>query len=462
MWSVGILVAVAAASCSSPNNSSCSSQQMISEQAETYLCEAFVALTLSLQADYTSLHHLITVQLNQIHQVDALYDRFAEEHSEQICVAIGQRIHALCGLCKGLSHRAHSEAMPYFATAAAAVVNVSKHLCKSSHSAMLLGRVLVFMHRMVACLGVEVVPLVQEVLPMLLLSGGTWDADDPVQLINQSMIEFDRECLSTVTLLFSDVVHYYYARLSALQSQWGHEPNSLEAPHVCLERSGLFRRYLLFIQHAVVYGCSAALYSLRSGAQLDAVLSLVLVGVTGVVPRDISLLDASDQNICGIVTASYGATAEATSINKAALIILHSLVANWLLPKPLHHEALPSEVEGKFRSFLFEQALPGAMQLVSGWTISGSQMQAAGRYRLNLKDAASQAVVQELSVLLFVSIAALGPQGNSYLEQLLCALHWPAEAALKVVRLLPPHSAATVHCFKDSFKRLVRDCAGLK
>jgi hypothetical protein len=302
---------------------------------------------------------------------------------------------------------------------------------------------------------------VQEVLPVLLLPGGTSDADDPVQLINQSMIEFDRECLSTVTLLFSDVVHYYYARLSALQSQWGHEPSSVEAPHVCLERSGLFRRYLLFIQHAAVYGCSAALYSLRSGAQLDAVLSLVLVGVTGAVPRDVSLLDASDQNICGIVTASYGATAEATSINKAALIILHSLVANWLLPQPLQ-EALPSEVEGKFRSFLFEQALPGAMHLVSGWTVSGSQTQAADIYRLNLKDAASQAVVQELSVLLFVSIAALGPQGNSYLEQLLCALHWPAEAALKVARLLPPHSVATVHCFKDSFKRLVRDCAGLK
>jgi hypothetical protein len=434
---------------------------MISEQAETYLCEAFVALTLSLQTGYASLHHLITVQLNQIHQVDALYDCLSEVYSEQICVSIGQRIHALCGLCKGLSHRAHSETMPYFATAAAAVINVSRHLCKSSHSAMLLGRVLVFMHRMVACLGVEAVPLVQEVLPVLLLPGGTSDADDPVQLINQSMIEFDRECLSTVTLLFSDVVLYYYARLSALQSQWGHEPSSLEAPHVCLERSGLFRRYLLFIQHAVVYGCSAALYSLRSGAQLDAVLSLVLVGVTGAVPRDVSLLDASDQNICGIVTASYGATAEVTSINKAALIILHSLVANWLLPQPLQ-EALPSEVEGKFRSFLFEQALPCAMHLVSGWTVSGSQTQAAGRYRLNLKDAASQAVVQELSVLLFMSIVALGPQGNSYLEQLLCALHWPAEAALKVARLLPPNSAATVHCFKDSFKRLVRDCAGLK
>ena len=87
---------------------------MISEQAETYLCEAFVALSLSLtlQTDYaSSLQHLITVQLNQIQQVDALYDRFVEAYSEQICVAIGQRINALCGLSKGLSHRAHSEAM---------------------------------------------------------------------------------------------------------------------------------------------------------------------------------------------------------------------------------------------------------------------------------------------------------------------------------------------------------------
>lgn len=439
---------------------------MISEQAETYLCEAFVALSLSLtlQTDYaSSLQHLITVQLNQIQQVDALYDRFVEAYSEQICVAIGQRINALCGLSKGLSHRAHSEAMPYFATAAAAVVNVAKHLCKSSHNALLCGRVLVFMHRMVACLGVEAVPLVREVLPVLLRPGVASDAEDPVQLINQSMIEFDRECLGTVSLLFSDVVNYYYARLSALHTQWGHEPSSLEAPHVCLERSGLFRRYLLFIQHTALYGCSAALYSLRNGAQVDAVLCLVLVGVTGAVSRNVSLLDASDRNICGIVTASYGATAEATSINKAALIILHSLVAKWLLPQPLQEEALPPDVDGKFRSFIFEQALPGAMYLVSGWTVSGSQTQAAGGYRLNLKDAASQAVVQELAVFLFVSIAALGTQGSSYLEQLLSALHWPAEAALKVARLLPPHSAATtVHCFKDSFKKLVRDCAGLK
>jgi hypothetical protein len=491
----------------------------LSEQSELYLCETVGLLTVQYHLQRPEggrgevghidrLRAIVEGQLSQLHSALCL---LAEQPqlSEVLCLLAAQRVNALAGLTKGFSGTTCSEAVPVFESASAAIVAVSQRL---GFHAGVRAKVLVYQHRMVACIGPRAIAYAHHIVSALLQHAEMGDVDAVVQVLNQLLVEYEGACYEVVDALYGAVEGKYVALAAyldassgasvaaggggSINSNSGGGGGSVEAPHVQTERLSLQRQYLLFVQHVVLYGCAAVLYGPSYLHRLEHLLvRVVLVGITGGGP-DLLRASASasaaglDGVAVGARTIGGGESADTVPVRKGALSILNGLVTAWLLPPTattasptaaatalraanVHVPilpAVPAEVAAAFRSYLLDQAVPRAVYTVSAWCThatgsSGADLSAAARVQqMNVKDAASQSVLVEIAALLRGAHGVLAQSSNGnnnssmmYFPAMLQSLGWTDH---RIQGFMGHLIAATpLGSYKDAFKVFIRECS---
>lgn len=491
-----------------------SKKSPISEQSEMYLCETVALLTSHFSAGFNNndngsstgtelLRAIVDAQLSQMHTALCL---FAEQPqlTEALCAVVTRRMSALAGLTKGFSCKANPAAVSVFEQATTAVVAVAQRL---SFQRGLRAKILVFLHRMVSCIGERILPYEEQVLPALLAAADATDADDVVQVLNQLMVEYGRDALSVVDKLFLSVVDKYSALSATLESSstttvatTSISSTSTDtttttvpgvvAPHLQSERLSLHRQYLLFLQHLACFNCAATLFNPAHLHRLEGILySVVLEGISGGSPAGQRGATEDTSSSGNKVNPSYLASTDSQDsapVRKGALSIVNGLVSAWLLPPgasapttgistispggSLSSAAavLPdpptAEVAQAFRSYLLEQALPRALYSVSAWCTQPPHRIGA---QLNVKDAAAQSVLVEMALLLRDTHLVLSYQTTSgvsnpaesvaYFQNVLRSLGWPEH---RVQGFLQHLTAPTpLGTFKEAFKLFIRECS---
>lgn len=457
----------------------------VSEQSELYLCETVALLTASLSAGSEAdavrgselLRGIIEVELGQLHLALCLSNQ-QPQLMEALCAVATRRLAALAGLTKGYSCKNNTAAVPVFEAAASAVVSVTQRL---AFQRGVRSKVMIFLHRMVACIGSRVLGYQEQILPVLLAHADSSDADEVVQVLNQLMVEYLHECLPLVQTLFGVVVDKYSALSSALESVSvlpGQEGSAIEAPHVHAERLALHRQYLLFVQHVVTCGCAAALFTPEHLPRLEGILfSVVLPALAGGAVSSDAGKEVSSQALR--VNPNHignSDTQDSVPVRKGGLVILNGLVTSWLLPPTLSSAPAgsavptppPAEVANAFRSYLLDQALPRAIHSISAWCAPATGSGCAVKSQLNVKDAAAQGVLIELAVLLRNTHSVLSfdpasqsvsniPASSAYFTSMLQSVGWPGH---KVQIFLQQLTAQTpLGTYKETFKLFIRECS---
>lgn len=478
-----------------------SKKSLISEQSEMYLCETVALLTshfssgpgASSSANGTELlRGIVDAQLSQMHLALCL---FAEQPqlTEGLCAVVTRRMSALAGLTKGYSCRMNPSAVPVFEQSTTAVVAVAQRL---AFQRGLRAKILVFLHRMVACIGERILPYEGQILPALLAAADATDADDVVQVLNQLMVEYGQDSLPVVDKLFLSVIDKYSSMSVALESSSTATVTTssavetaagVVAPHLQSERLSLHRQYLLFLQHVACFNCAATLFNPAHLHRLEEILySVVLVGISGGSAAGQGAQDT------GKINPSYLASTDSQDsapVRKGALSIVNGLVSAWLMPPGISAAPAPSgvtsspggtlssaavavvpnpppaEVAQAFRSYLLDQALPRALYSVSAWCTQPAHRQGA---QLNVKDAAAQSVLVELALLLRDThiVLAYSPatqamsntaESAAYFHNLLRSLGWPDHRTQVFLQHLT--AATPLGTFKEAFKLFIRECS---
>jgi hypothetical protein len=427
----------------------------------------------------------VDIELSQLHHALVLLGQ-QPALVEAISAVVTRRVAALAGLTRGYSYKGHPAAVPVFENATAGVVAVTQRL---AFHRPLRAKILIYLHRMVGCLGPRVVSLAHQVLPTLLGQADASDADDVVQVLNQLMVEYQSECLLLVQDLLGVVADKYTALSAAIeQTSTAQLPASatadgaIQAPHLHTERLNLHRQYLLFIQHVAMHGCSPALYSSAHLPRLENILfGVVLPAISGGAVSSDPSREHSSSSAVKVNPNHMGNTdtQDSVPVRKGALCILTALVSAWLLPpsapvSPANAAVLanppPPEVVAALRSYVLDHALPRALYSVSAWCTNNNNINsintASGvRAQLNVKDAAAQSVLVELAALLRATLASLSQEapgnGNShsaaYFMETLSALGWPEHRTQQFLQhLAAPTPLGT---FRDAFKLFIRECS---
>jgi hypothetical protein len=428
----------------------------------------------------------VDIELSQLHHALVLLGQ-QPALVEAISAVVTRRVAALAGLTRGYSYKGHPAAVPVFENATAGVVAVTQRL---AFHRPLRAKILIYLHRMVGCLGPRVLSLAHQVLPTLLAQADAGDADDVVQVLNQLMVEYQSECLPLVQDLLGVVADKYTALSAAIeQTSTAQVPASaagdgaIQAPHLHTERLNLHRQYLLFIQHVAMHGCSPALYSSAHLPRLENILfGVVLPAISGgAVSTDPSREHSSNAVKVNPNHMGNTDTQDSVPVRKGALCILTALVNAWLLPpsapvSPANAAVLanppPAEVVAALRSYVLDQALPRALYSVSAWCTTNNNNNsrsintASGvRAQLNVKDAAAQSVLVELAALLRATHASLSQEasGNgsnhsaAYFMKTLSGLGWPEHRTQQFLQhLAAPTPLGT---FRDAFKLFIRECS---
>ena len=81
-------------------------------------------------------------------------------------------------------------------------------------------RGVIFMHRMIAAVGYEILAPIQVILPSLLNYSDAKETDTVVQLLNQCMIEFSDQMLEVIDAVFLSVFHKYKFLYSSMEQNF--------------------------------------------------------------------------------------------------------------------------------------------------------------------------------------------------------------------------------------------------
>eukprot|EP00605_Chrysophyceae_sp_TOSAG23-4_P000515 GSChrysophyteH1.ASY1.ANO1.581.1 assembled CDS len=253
------------------------------------------------QQQLAVLHELSSVLVKQIHALLGHAD--IESHVAEIGDAVSHKISCMASLSKCLVTRLKPEHMSLFEPAAMAVSTACHSLGSLTN---VRAKVVVFLHRMVAMLGVNVIDLLGHIYPFLLQYSDATDTDHIVQVLNQALVEFRDRCGGLLDAVFSrtcekfeDLIRQF--EMTQMQNRWvveqssnatlnglgipvadsAHPPVVTEAPHIDLERASLHRQYVVFLQHVATQGCEAVLLSQSNQHRLEGVLSHLLKAIRG-------------------------------------------------------------------------------------------------------------------------------------------------------------------------------------
>lgn len=467
------------------------------------------------QQQLAVLHELSTVLVKQIHALLGHAD--IESLTAEIGDAVAHKISCMASLSKCLVTRLKPEHMSLFEPAAMAV----SAACHSLGSlANVRAKVVVFLHRMVAMLGVNVIDLLGHIYPFLLQYSDATDTDHIVQVLNQALVEFRDRCGGLLDAVFSrtcekfeDLIRQF--EMTQMQNRWvveqssnatlnglgiavadsNHPPVVTEAPHIDLERASLHRQYVVFLQHVATQGCEAVLLSQSNQHRLEGVLSLLLRAIRGeglggqlLTPPD-SPIGAGSGGPREIPRISVQAGLQ---MRKSAIASLVGLAKAWdpgALQDSHRAASVSPQLVHAFKNYIFEQALPVCLGgIATGYTVrsrgdgTDSIENAASTasnqsddsdantsdpgLELNFADAQTQNIIVEVGSLVYVSIAAYGKDEMiCYFQSTLPAFRWGPQSSQALLNLVHSTNDATrvssgqsIIQFREAFKKILRDC----
>lgn len=461
-----------------------SSSQMMLPNTFAYLPHSAVAVdanTLGLQQQLLS--DMVNLLVKQIQSI--LVHPEVGRYEAEFSAVITHKISSVASLSKGYSFKNHTHAISLFLHACEhGVIPCIEVFGKFSN---VRGRLVVFIHRMVQCIGKNVllVLVVHSVKCIFSYAESIREVEMAVQMLNQLMIEFTADAvplmeqmLPVVMIKFGtlfDENNSAVATCLTVNASVGGDPKIAIPAHLESERTTLVKLYLMFLQHLCMFDCSVAFYSGANIQYLDSVFGVMLQ----VLQNDGRV---QIQSIGGNETVSVSAAAACKPMSPVVMLGLRKNVVNMLtgLSKTwLGDNAAvspPENVINVFKSMLFNQFLP---MLLSACFRRNPTLVCAGGALIPTADAQGLSLVAEIGGLLWTVVTLTGASATtqamefiSYLQtSLLPGLGWtvyPSVCAELIDQLsncipaLPtgPGDVAAVPCtvgvYKENFKKSIK------
>jgi Exportin-T len=193
------------------------------------------------------------------------------KHPEEMANLIAHKLSCLSSVAKGYDLRQRPDAVSVFEQTAGTVVAAVSNVATVSEVRL---KTVVFLHRMVKCLGPRSMELIQVCFGSLLTHADTKDFEPIAQVLNQAMVEFKSEASPLVDFYFEAVL----GKSVQLQASIEDSAGQLEATHIAAERAAQQRIYFVFLQHISTFGCHSVLISPSHMPMLETILNTALQG----------------------------------------------------------------------------------------------------------------------------------------------------------------------------------------
>jgi hypothetical protein len=357
--------------------------------------------------------------------------RRISRYGEQMSEIAAWKFGSLGALTKGHSPKSHSgEVANMFS---AALESILPAICEFAKFKQSRSKAIIFMHRMVQCIGDRVLEPCSKCIRVFLEYSEPNDVEHPIQLLNQLMAEFGAtQYSSSVVEIVDPVLLPVVDRLSAIFSELQQltaasdqilTANSTSETTLEAEKLNILRQYLMFLQHVATYHIHPVFISPTNVHRLPDLLNTIISGIQG--------------------GESYGIRVTMGLIlRRSSLMCLTSLVSAWLSPSS---SSASPEVSELLSNLLCNEALPTAFRSFT----SGA---------LNLGDAQVQGYVGEVSNLIWTMSSVVSPQEtHRYIQSILLpSLQWPPQAINEMSRLLDGKDLGQLNTFREAFKKLIR------
>lgn len=413
----------------------------MAEQAEMHLLEAIGLMTSARSVAPEGVATFVNTEANlQLGLLQEMLGSLVEQlqsllqdpirlsrYGEQLAEVAAWKFGSLGALTKGHSLKSHAgQVAKMFHSSLESILTVICEFAKYKQSR---NKAIIFLHRMVQCIGHHVLESCSKCIETLLEFSEPTDIDHPIQLLNQLMAEFGTthyapsviEIVDPVLLLVVDRLSGIFNELQQLSASSDHAestPDTLEA-----EKLGILKHFLMFLQHVATFHIHPVFLSPRNVHRLPDLLQNVISGIQG---------GENDG-----IRVSMGLV-----LRRSSLLCLTSLVSAWL---SLSSSNVPGEVRDLLSNLLCNEALPSAFRSFT----SGS---------LNLSDAQVQGYVGEVANLIWTMSSVVSPQDtHQYINGILLpSLQWPASASNEMSRLLNGSDLGPLNSFREAFKKLIR------
>lgn len=417
-----------------------------------------------------------------IHQIQQVLQHSAlHQYMDEFSSVIAHKIASIGSLSKGYSVKSHPYAVGVFVRACEyGVVPCIEAFGRFENFR---SRVVVLIHRLVKCLGDDIltVLITPSIRCLLVYADTSRDTDMAVQVLNQLMIEFNVKTVPMIEVLLPVVMNKCSSLLKELDdvvpgqnssaNQNPQNPQNFMAPaHIASEKNTLRKLYLVFLQHIATHGCHSVFYS----TAVNPVVTMTSGNLSVQQPTPVANVHRLEEILnllvdCwkGVYDFNTGAKVVVNlGVRKNAVIIMSNLCGVWLADQQdLKASHPPTHIVSAFRSLVYQSLLP---LLLTSCMDSGV---------INLKDAGGIALVADIGGL-FYNIIVANATSNSYVENstefinyvqlvLLPGLGWPTNpCVVDFINLLSTimnggcgtnaKPAVVVGVFKEHFKKFMK------
>lgn len=430
-----------------------SMRSTLTEQAELHLLEASSLLTSLPSNEHVAatqqqlLQKMIAVLAHQIQQCLSMVPEGLTGCPDHLLETMGHKIVSLAALAKGHKYKTYPQTALLFAPPAGLITTVLQRCAASS---VIRAKTCVFLHRMVACLGLPICELLVHpgCFLHMLTCADLGDVDVVVQVLINTLVEYREQAVQLAEFVLPHVVTKYQELFAQLDQQLASGSASL---HLESERFAVQRQYLLFIQNLALTGCHEAFTSANNAPMLEHIFKGVLQGLRGGGGGGGNGSSLSPSSLSSSSSSSSSSPSSSSSggipLRKSALVILTSLVVPWSRPPT------PPPLSEAFQSFLLQQALPTIISdLTDGVT-------------LDFKDAGTHLLITEVGGLIWTVASNYG--GQDCAGRLAVALQQPGALRnpwssydIQTLCQAVANHGPLINSFKDSFKRFMKRGAG--
>ena len=466
---------------------------------------------------YKLLNDIASLLVEQINSI-CMYSQISsyEEYLEEYARVLAHKISCLSSITRGFNCSNKTQAPEHFVhifeQAAAAAANVflvssssSSSISESSvtsimsHSPIVRVKAVMFFHRMVVSIGSRSLLYISRCMGAIITSAESSDIEEITQLLNQLMLEFQIEASSMIESLMGLVTRKYQSLIVATtmittlpisssssinggDNSGGSISDEVGSPAAAVgssawsmqpgesERLLLQKLYLLFIQHVATQNCSSALSADSNMQYLEGIFTTIINSIKGMSIVGNNNISASPSSSpIGSVTTKVLNPQASLPLRKCSLCILVGLSKVWLVAANSVNDGGSSHqlqqqqqqenitrLQTAFREFVFNQALPSILLCCT----DGKS--------LNVKDAASQAILTETAALLWTVHSVLGREiVCSYFLSMLPSISWPPQIIqmfLEQLTATTTLSSSTssnppLGTYKETFRQFIRVCS---
>ena len=245
-----------------------------------------------------------------------------------------------------------------------------------------------YIHRMITCLGRDILPFVPHSVERLLQQESAKDLSDVIPLINQLMTTFKDEITPYINEVFMAIVQTIFNKLN--EEVAGNDPEAAR------DKTMLQKSYYLFLSSIMTNGQSSVLISPKNSQHLNTVLQTVIQG---------------------------SVEGEDSQTKKLCFSILRKVVESWA-------DSVPG-----FKQFIVESVYS------SSWEVLLSP-------RFSVSDAQSLLVLNEIAALQLTVSSKCGPELAQFLQSgYYVKLNFPADAASEYSILLQKNEPKPLRAF---------------